>query len=82
MYSANLIPELTNTAHSCSRDCPATAWLTSERPGNVTHLPKTMLGYEPEYIVSRKKIISIKVTLYVFFYNLFLLKFLTLRAIG
>lgn len=40
MYSDDLIPELPKTAHSCRRDGPATAWLPSERPGNVMPVPK------------------------------------------
>ena len=35
-----LIPELRNTAHSCSQHGPATPWLTSEWPRNVIHSPK------------------------------------------
>jgi hypothetical protein len=46
MYSDNLIPELPNTAHSCSQDGLATAWLLSERPQSVIPVPKisTLLG--------------------------------------
>ena len=40
-YSYNLIPELRNTAYSCSQHGPATARLTSERPGEVILVPKT-----------------------------------------
>jgi hypothetical protein len=48
MYSDNLIPELPNTGHSSIRDGPATAWLTSEWPGNVIPVPKisTLLGVQ------------------------------------
>jgi hypothetical protein len=41
IYSDNLIPELPNTAHSCSRHGPAATWLTSARPGSVIPVPKT-----------------------------------------
>ena len=40
MYSGKVIAEILNTAHSCSRDSPATAWLTSERPDKVIPVPK------------------------------------------
>jgi hypothetical protein len=40
LYSDNLIPELPNTAHSCSRHCPAPAWLTSARPGYIIPVRK------------------------------------------
>lgn len=36
-----LISELPNTAHSCSRHGPASAWLTSERPSDVIPIPQT-----------------------------------------
>ena len=41
MYTDNSIPELSDAAHSCSRDDLATAWLMSEQPGNVTPVTKT-----------------------------------------
>jgi hypothetical protein len=46
IYSDNLLPELPNTVHSCSRHGVADAWLTSARPGNVVPVPgtSTLLG--------------------------------------
>jgi hypothetical protein len=41
IYSGNLICELPNTAHICSRHGPAAAWLTSAWPGNVIPVPET-----------------------------------------
>jgi hypothetical protein len=41
MYSDNLIPQLLNTAQSCSRHSPAAAWLTLAWPGNVLPVPET-----------------------------------------
>ena len=74
MYPDNLILELTNTAHSCSQYDPATAWPTAERPDNVIPVPKiSTLGAWVD-LHSRNKITSVKVTFYVFFYNLFPLK--------
>jgi hypothetical protein len=40
VYSENLSADFPNTAHSSSRDGPATAWLTSERPDNVIPVPE------------------------------------------
>ena len=74
MYSANLISELPNNGHSCSRDGAATAWLTSERPATLYLFQKYLLCWEHECIVSRNKIDPVKVAFCVFFYNLFLLK--------
>jgi hypothetical protein len=37
----NLIPELHNTANSCSLHGPVTDWFRSARPGNVIPVPKT-----------------------------------------
>jgi hypothetical protein len=37
----NLMPELPNTAHSCSQHGPASVWLKSERPENVI---RTVVG--------------------------------------
>jgi hypothetical protein len=57
MYSDNLIPELPNTAHSCSSgDGSATAWLTSERPATLYLSQKYLFCSEHEYMVSRNKI--------------------------
>jgi hypothetical protein len=39
--SGNLIHELPNTAYSCIRHGPVTAWSRSARPGNVIPVPKT-----------------------------------------
>jgi hypothetical protein len=40
-YSDNSIPELPNTALSCSWHGPAAAWLMSAWPGNILPVPKT-----------------------------------------
>jgi hypothetical protein len=74
MYSDNWIPEILNTTHSCSRDSPATVWLTSERPETLYLFQKYILCWDHEYIVSRNKITAVKVTFCVFSYNLLLLK--------
>jgi hypothetical protein len=71
---SNLIPELLNSAHNFIRDGPATAVLTSERPGNVIPVPK-ISTHEYECIVSRNRITSIKVTFCVLLYNLFVTNF-------
>ena len=34
----NLLTDLPNTVHSCSRQGVVAAWLTSERPGSVMRL--------------------------------------------
>jgi hypothetical protein len=39
--SVNLISELLNTAHSCGRHGPVTAWFSSARPGYAISVPKT-----------------------------------------
>jgi hypothetical protein len=57
----------------CSRDGAATAGLTSERPETLYLFQKHLLCWKHEYIVSRNKIILVRVTFCVFFYNLFLL---------
>ena len=59
------------TAHSCSRNGPATAWLTSERSAKLYLFQKYLLCLEHEYIVSRNNITSVIVTFCVF-YNLFI----------
>jgi hypothetical protein len=64
MYSGNLIPELHNTAHSCSQDGPVNASLRSEY----------LLCWEHKYIVSHNKITSVNVAFCMLFYNFFLLK--------
>jgi hypothetical protein len=38
--SDNLIPECTNTAYSCGKHGPVTAWFMSAWPGNVIPVPK------------------------------------------
>ena len=54
IYSDNFIPQLPNTAHSCSRDALTTAWFTSERPVNLISVLKisTLLG-EQEHCFSQ-----------------------------
>lgn len=39
--SDNLIPELPNSAYSCSRHSPGTAWFCSAQPGNFIPVLKT-----------------------------------------
>jgi hypothetical protein len=74
MYSDNLIPELPNTGHSCSRD--AVAMLVSHWYSQVMLYPfqKYLCCWEHEYVVSHNKITSVEVTFCMLFYNLFLLK--------
>ena len=74
MYSNNLIPELPNTAHSCSRHGPAIAWITSERFEILNLFQKHLQCWKHECIISRNKIDPVEITFCVFFYNLFPLK--------
>lgn len=41
-HSHNLTHALRNTANSYSQHGPATPWLTSQRPANVTPMPQTL----------------------------------------
>jgi hypothetical protein len=73
-----------NTAHRCSQHGPATAWITSDWPEMFYLFQKCLFSWEHEYIFSRNKITSVKVTFCVSFYNLSLLKSVgtPLRAIA
>ena len=64
IYSDNLIPELRNTAHSCSRHGSAAAWLSSAWPGNVIPVPKTstLLGVRVLSISMKSVILRLNFT--------------------
>ena len=52
--SGNLIPELLDTAYSCVRHGPVTAWFGSARSGNIIPVPKTysLLGSRSAFSVA------------------------------